>query len=72
MAFADEAVGLALAQQWQEPLEAGLGPGLQGFKLDNVGLVAEKRADLFKVLQHWRHYALWRALGMLGGHLGSV
>ena len=58
VAFADETLGLALGEQWLEAFEAAFGPGLQGVQLQQVGLVAEERADLLEVLPHRGHDAV--------------
>ncbi len=72
VAFADETVGLALAEQRLEALEAGLGPGLQGIELQQVGLVLQEGANLFEVLPDRLHDRFRSALVVFLGYLRGV
>lgn len=67
MAFANRAVGGALLKQGLQTGKAALRPGLQGIDLQQVGLVAEQRADLFEVLPHRRDDGAGVAQRVIGG-----
>ncbi len=72
VAFADEALRLALLEHRQQAFEAAFRPGFEGIQLLQVGLVLEQRANLLEILPHRRHAGLGGAQRVLQRHLRSV